>query len=104
MWESLDTCWVKIHFSKTGEIVVAICDSELLGRQLRIRGGHTVKVDKAFYGGVQVPVDELDKYISKATIINMLGERCVGYALKTGLVPTNTVMNVDGIPHIQVYL
>ncbi len=83
---------------------MAVCDAELIGRKLRLSNGFSVEVDKAFYGGVQVPLEDLGKYISQATIVNLLGEKAVGYALKTGLVSRSTVMNIDGVPHIQVFL
>ena len=100
----METCWVKTHFSKTGEVVVAICDVELIGRKLRLSNGFTVEVDRAFYGGVQVPLEDLGKYISQATIVNLLGEKAVKYAMKIGLVSPETVINIDGVPHIQVFL
>ncbi|MEM3097081.1 MAG: DUF424 family protein [Nitrososphaerota archaeon] len=100
----LDSCWVKVHFSKTGEVVVAVCDEELVGRKLKLSSGFTVEVDKSFYCGVLIPVQDLEKYVAQATIVNLLGERSVNYALKIGLASPETVIDVDGVPHIQVFL
>ena len=97
-------CWVKVHHSRSGEVVVAICDSELVGRKLTIPGGAKVDVSRAFYCGILVESDELEKYIRQGTIINILGKRGVEAAIKAGFARREAVIHIDGIPHVQIFL
>jgi len=97
-------CWVKIHHSITGEVVVAVCDSELVGRKLRISDGTAVDVSKAFYCGVLLEQSEVPKYLKQGTIINLLGERAVEAAIKAGMAKKEAVITIDGIPHLQIFL
>ena len=99
-----ERCWVKIHHSRTGEIVVAVCDEELIERKLTLQGGVKVSVSKAFYGGVLIEVEELEKYIQQGTIINLLGQKAVETVIKMGLARHDAVVKIDGIPHLQIYL
>jgi hypothetical protein len=96
--------WVKVHHSRTGEVVVAVCDEELLGRSLKILEGFSVEVSRAFYGGVLVGEEELQNYLKQGTIINLLGENVVEYALNHGIVVEKAVVKICGIPHVQMYV
>lgn len=95
--------WVKIHHSSTGEIVVAACDEELLGKNLKNVEGFTVEVSRSFYGGVLVGEEELQNYLKQGTIVNLLGEYIVEYALSHGLVLEKAIMKIGGVPHVQIY-
>ena len=95
---------MKIHHSKTGETVVAVCDEELLGKSLRVSGGFSVEVSRSFYGGFLVEENELERYLKQATIINLLGDDVVSYALSRGMAVERAVMKVGGISHVQLYL
>ena len=83
---------------------MAICDRELIGRKLTIAGGAKVDVSKAFYCGVLVESEELEKYIRQGTIINLLGERSVEAAIRAGFARREAVIHIDGVPHIQIFL
>lgn len=96
--------WVKVHHSKTGEVVVAVCDEELLGKSLKVVEGLTVEVSKSFYGGVLVEEKDLQNYLKQGTIINLLGEFIVDYALNHGMIVEKAVMRIDGVPHVQIYV
>ncbi|MEN2975115.1 MAG: DUF424 family protein [Candidatus Caldarchaeales archaeon] len=96
--------WVKVHHSKTGETVVAICDEELLGKRINIVEGFSVEVSKAFYGDVLVREEDLPNYLRQATIINLLGELIVKYAVTRGIIMEKAIMKIGGIPHIQIYV
>lgn len=95
--------WVKVHHSKTGETVVAVCDEDLLGKKIKISEGFTVEVSEAFYGGALIARDELDKYIVQAKILNLLGDAAVSYMVEKGIVPERAVIKLGDIPHVQIY-
>jgi len=99
-----DRFWVKLHHSKVGETILAVCDEELLGKRLKLNEELSIEVSKSFYGGVLIASDDLDKYLKQATIVNMLGERAVSYAVRRGFAVEKTVIKVGGVPHIQLYL
>ena len=99
-----DRFWIKLHHSKTGEIVLAVCDEELLGKRLKLNERLSIEVSQSFYGGVLIARDDLDKYLKQATIVNMLGEKAVSYAMKKGFIVEKAVMRIGGVPHIQLYL
>ncbi|MEM1532345.1 MAG: DUF424 family protein [Nitrososphaerota archaeon] len=95
--------WVKLHHSRTGEVVAAICDEELLGRRIVAEGGLEIKVDNSFYGGVLVEGESVIHYIEQATIINLLGNRIVGMLISKGLIRESAAIKVGGIMHVQMF-
>lgn len=99
-----DRFWVKLHHSKTGETILAVCDEELLGKSLKLNEQFAIKVNQSFYGGVLIARDDLDKYLKQATIVNMLGEKAISYAVRKGFIVEKAVVKIGGVPHIQLYL
>ncbi|MEM0349627.1 MAG: DUF424 family protein [Candidatus Caldarchaeum sp.] len=95
---------MKTHRSKTGEVVIAICDETLLGKRLRLSTGVSVEVQESFYKGVLVVDTDLEDYFKMGTIINLLGENAVKAAVKFGYATEKSVIYVDGVPHIQLFL
>lgn len=84
--------------------MVAICDEDLVGRRLRLASGYSVVVAESFYKGALIDESDVVGYIRNGSIVNLLGERCVEAALRSGLARRESVMYVDGVPHIQLYL
>lgn len=95
--------WVKLHHSRTGEVVAAICDEELLGRRIVTEGGFEIKVDNSFYGGVLVEGESVMRYIEQATIVNLLGNRIVSMLISKGLVRESAAIKIGGIMHVQMF-
>ncbi|MDR2203137.1 MAG: DUF424 family protein [Nitrososphaerota archaeon] len=92
--------YVKLH--KIGKnVVLAICDVELLGKTLR-DGKITFTVKDEFYNGGKVGVDEAMCMVENATIVNLAGKCCVERALQKGYVHVDAVLNIDGILHAQI--
>lgn len=94
---------IKTHRAQ-GQIVVAMCDAELLGRKLK-DGKLQITVNEGFYGGDLFDDDEsgIFNLIRGATSYNIFGERALAVAVKFNLVDRSTVRLVDGVPHAQVY-
>ncbi len=92
--------YVKIH-KIGGEILLAACDEELLGRSFS-EGMLRLDVNEAFYGGFQAELDDLVDYLREATIANLVGERVVGKAVEEGYVHPDAVLEISGVPHAQV--
>ncbi len=92
--------FMKIHRTQ-GETMIAICDQRLLGKTFR-QGKLKMTVNKRFYGGRLVDVDDCDPYLEEATIANLVGEHSVAKGVKLGLIDDSNVIKVGGIPHAQM--
>ena len=91
-----------MNLRKVGRnVVLAICDSEILGRTLR-EGKIVFHVKDEFYNGGRVTVDEALGMIENSTIVNMVGKNCVELAIQRGYVHPEAVLEIEGVPHAQI--
>ncbi len=90
---------VKVHESYRK--IVAICDSELLGKRFE-EGKRQLDVKKDFFDGEKKKEDEVIRIIrhEKAddASFNIVGKKSVDAALKAGLIDKNGIMKIQGIP------
>jgi uncharacterized protein len=94
---------MRVHRVRS-EFVVAACDAELLGRDLRVgENGRTVKVSEAFYGEREVSVEELLWALERATVANLLGERVLRIASEHGHVGEGATTELGGVPHAEIF-
>ncbi len=82
------------------EVVLAACDSSLLGKRYE-EGEFHIEVKREFY---------LDKYVNEkifrnalriATVINLVGENVIEIAIDEGIVDRDNIIRIQGIPHAQ---
>lgn len=99
----MEKFWFKMHHTPNGFIIAAICDEELLGKNISLNNNSIRKVPESFYGGVLITEEEVFKRIENATIINMLGDKIVKKAIKHGLVSEKNVFKIGNISHIQIF-
>ncbi len=85
-----------------GEVIVAICDKELLGKRFE-EGEIVIDVKKDFYGGSLIGRDDAIRLLEEGTIINLVGKKIVSIAIEIGLVDKENVLVVKDVPHAQVY-
>jgi hypothetical protein len=91
-----------VNLKKIGRnVLLAICDCEVLGRTLR-EGKIVFHVKDEFYNGGKVSVDEAVCMIENSTIVNMVGKNCVGKAIEKGYVHPEAVLKIEGVPHAQI--
>lgn len=91
-----------MNIKKMGRnVVLAICDAEILGRTLR-EGKIVFCVKEDFYKGARVSIEEAVSMMENSTIVNMVGRNVVRKAIEKGYVHPDAVLNVEGIPHAQV--
>lgn len=93
---------MRIHRVRA-EFVVAACDAELLGRELPLGGGGTVKVTSHFYGERTVSREELLWALERATVANLLGERVLQVATAGGHVRPGGTSTLGGVPHAEIF-
>ena len=83
------------------EILVAICDKNLLGKTFedeRLR----LEVSKEFYGGEVIDKNKASELLSIATIANLVGKNIVSLAIELKIVEKGNVIKVKNIPHAQM--
>jgi len=84
-----------------GNVLLAICDCEILGKTLR-EGRIIFNVKEDFYRGPKVDLEEAVAMIENSTIVNMIGKKIVQKAIERGYVHPEAVLNIEGIPHAQI--
>lgn len=93
-------CYIKIH-KRGKEKIIAICDEELLGKILKDEKLQ-IEVKAEFYGGEKVPLSEIYKYISDATVINLLGNSVVAELAKNNSLIMDAAIRIGGVLHVQL--
>jgi len=93
---------VYMNLRKIGSnVLLAICDAEILGKTLR-EGKIVFKVKEEFYKGARVSIEEAVAMIENSTIVNMIGKNVVKRAVEKGYVHPEAILNIEGIPHAQI--
>jgi hypothetical protein len=91
-----------MNLKKIGRnVLLAICDCEILGRTLR-EGKIVFHVKEDFYKGSRVNVEEAVCMIENSTIVNMVGKNVVKKAIERGYIHPEAVLNIEGVPHAQI--
>ena len=91
-----------VNLKKIGRnVLLAICDCEVLGRTLR-EGKIVFRVKDEFYNGGKVSVEEAVGMIENSTIVNLVGRNCVEKAIAKGYVHPEAVLRIEGVPHAQI--
>ncbi|ADB57411.1 DUF424 domain-containing protein [Archaeoglobus profundus] len=84
-----------------GEIVVAVCDSEIVGKTFR-EGDLKIEVKESFYGEKDVDEDEVRRALRIATIANITGRRAVQLAIEMGIIDKENVLKIEDCWHAQM--
>jgi len=92
--------YVKVY-RVSGEVMVAMCDEEVLGVKVR-EGDIILDVNPSFYKGTLMDVEDAVKILDEATIANIVGENSVRLAVENGIVHKDSVIYVSGVPHVQL--
>jgi hypothetical protein len=82
-------------------VLLAICDCEVLGRTLR-EGEIVFQVKEEFYKGALVNIEEAVDMMRNSTIVNMVGKNIVRKAVEKGYVHPEAILNIEGVPHAQI--
>lgn len=90
--------WSKVFQTKY-DLVVAICDEELIDKEIDKK--LKIKVSKNFYGGRLVDEEIALKLMKKATIGNLIGKNIVELAEKNGFITRENIILINGISHAQ---
>ena len=93
----------KIHSAGASQ-VLALCDSELLGKVFE-SGDFVLDLKKyrSFYDGEKAGEKTVIESLVGATNVNAVGERSVALACKALGVSKPGAKKIGGVPHLQVY-
>jgi len=82
-------------------VLLAVCDCELLGKTLR-EGKIVFHVKDEFYNGRKATIEEAMGMINNSTIVNLVGNVCVEKAIAKGYVHPDAVIKIEGVRHAQI--
>jgi hypothetical protein len=93
--------YVKIYRVEE-QVLVAACDSELLGRTISGEGGLELRVSEHFYGGSLMDAGQACKAMRTSTSLNLMGEGIVKLALSSGFGHPDCVVRIGDVPHLML--
>lgn len=91
--------WLKSYYAY-GDYIVAVCDEELLGKELEEEDVRLF-ISPSYYGGELVNEERVKEELNRATVGNLVGERVIKIAEELGLVDRGGVRYIKGVPHAQ---
>jgi len=90
---------IKVH--KAYRLIIAICDSELIGKYFE-EGKHILDIPERFYKGdehnEQETINLIKNYAAEDATFNIAGEKSVNTALKAGIISEAGIKKVQGVP------
>ncbi len=87
-------------YRQDSEFLVAICDSELVGKEFREKD-FRLFVDEKFYKDKACGEEEAKELFREATMLNLVGEKIIQIAIEEGFVGKSNVMVISKVPHAQ---
>ena len=93
---------ISIKIYKQGnDLLIGACDEKLLGKKFEDEK-FQIDVSKEFYGGKRISPEILKKYLQDATIANLVGKETIKCAIDLGLIDTECIIKIKGVPHAQM--
>lgn len=92
--------WCKVVKTKT-DIVVAICDKNLLGKKIEIEEGFSIRIKQNFYKDKIISEKEAVELMKNATILNVFGKNIIKLAIENEVISKENVIFFNGVPHAQ---
>ena len=91
---------VKEHSTQDKKLLLAICDSNLIGKKFEEKNKQ-LDLTSNFYKGEAKSDQETTNLMKKAYILNLVGEKSVNLALKLELISGDHVDSIKKIPYAQ---
>ena len=89
-------------YQQSGEILVAACDEELLGKKFE-DGELQLEVHTSFYDGFRVDERGLVQQLQNSTMANLVGEQVINCVINAGIVTKDCIIRIQNIPHAQIF-
>ena len=94
-----------VRIIKSYRDVVAICDSDLLGKRFE-EGQFQLDVKEGFYKGEEMNENKTKEVILKMSgedaTFNIVGKKSVDLAIHTGIITEQGIKTIQGIPFAMV--
>jgi len=91
----------KLHTDTDGKEVLALCDSDLVGKKIE-EGKKQLDLTSSFYKGKEMKDDQLDDLLKVVYLINAVGTEVVEFLKQKKLVAPSQIITIANIPHAQV--
>jgi len=95
--------FLKIHQSYRN--IVAVCDSDLLGKTFE-DGNFQIEVKESFFKGEEVPESKVIFMMKKMSMedatFNIVGKEAISAAIKAEIISEDSVGEIQGIPFALV--
>ena len=88
--------------SASGNLMLNICDPELVGKTLR-DGNTKIKINSNYYAERDVDEHEAKNLLTKCNSINMVGEKTISLATSLGLGSEKSVRRIEGVPFLILF-
>ncbi|MDE1848783.1 MAG: DUF424 family protein [Nanoarchaeota archaeon] len=96
-----------VKIIKSYRDIVAICDSDLLGKVFE-EGKFQLEVKESFYRGDELSGEEtsaiINKMVREDATFNIVGKESISLALKHGLIKEEGIKEIQGIPFAMVLM
>ena len=96
---------VKIH--KTYRDVIAICDSDLIGKKFE-QDNFQLDIKESFYKGEEKTKQEIIQIMQNMSredsTFNIVGEESVNCAIEAGIISRGGIKKIQGVPFALVLL
>lgn len=94
---------IKVH--ETYREVIAVCDSDLVGKKFE-EGKVQLEINEAFFSGKELNEDDaialIKEKLAEDACFNFVGKNAVEVGIKAGAVDKDYIMKVQGIPYAMV--
>ena len=94
---------VKVHRTPDGRKVVAICDSELIGKKIEERKLQ-LDLSSDFYKGEEMSEEKVGEMIKSSCVLNVVGEKSIGFLLGLCVIDKSNIIKIKGVPHTQAVI
>ncbi len=91
----------KVHIAG-GRKMVAVCDSELLGKKFEEKGLQ-IDLTGEFYKGEEADGEKLKQMLRNVYLADFVGEKSVAFGIKEGIVKKENAVKVSGVPRAQFF-
>lgn len=89
---------VKKHTTHDGKTILAICDSEILGKKFE-EGELQLDLTSQFYHGEEMNEQEILKILPEVNSLNIVGEKSINFATKNKLIDETNIKRIANIPY-----
>ncbi len=85
-----------------GNMMLNICDEELVGRTLK-KGDFVMNVSQSYYGQRVIGRSEAEDLMRKCSILNMAGHQTIEMSINLKVGTRQGVKEIDGVPFLIVF-